>query len=73
MGKKSNDSCLDRVDKNEPIFVLRAQDRLAPLVVRLWADLTAAQEGKTHKVTEAIELAKEMDDWGFENHRKFPD
>ncbi len=38
MGYKNNDSCLDAVSDDEPIFVLRAQDETAPDMVDAWAD-----------------------------------
>lgn len=75
MGLKKNDSCLKKVADDEPIFVLRAQDRFAPMLVRLWADLTKSQRGTEHddKVTGAYELANKMDEWARENPTKFPD
>ena len=36
--KRRGDSCYDKADLDEPIFVLRAKDKLAPNVVRDWAD-----------------------------------
>ena len=38
MGYRNNDACLDKVGDDEPIFVLRAQDNTAPMVVDFWAD-----------------------------------
>ena len=31
----SEDSCLNKADSDEPVFVLRASDPLAPMVVRM--------------------------------------
>jgi thymidine phosphorylase len=36
MGYKNNDKCLDKVDDDEPIFVLRAQDKLSLDTVHNW-------------------------------------
>lgn len=38
MAYKHNDSCLAKVREDEPIFVLRGQDVLAPDIVRAWAE-----------------------------------
>lgn len=65
--------CISRADDNEPVFVLRAQDKLAPMVVRIWA-LFARQEGVSDpKIEEANELADEMEIWGMDNKTKIPD
>jgi hypothetical protein len=39
MATKLTDQCLAKVGDDEPIFVLRAQDRFAPTVVRVWIAL----------------------------------
>ena len=36
MGYRYNDRCLAKVDANEPIFVLRAQDALAIETIQYW-------------------------------------
>jgi hypothetical protein len=56
----------------EPIFTLRAQDRFAPMMIRLWADLVRAT-GQIEKAEDAQRIANEMDSWGLANKRKFPD
>ena len=66
-------SCLNQAAADEPIFVLRANDELAPGVVREWAQrylmaktarhphvMTAEQTRKMH---EALKLAGWMQDW----------
>lgn len=37
-------SCLTNASFEEPIFVLRANDELAPIIVREWARLYAGQK-----------------------------
>lgn len=59
-------SCLNRARPDEPVFVLRAHDDLAPAAIRHWA---AMAEG-THepeKIGEALALADEMEDWQKQN------
>lgn len=64
------DSCLAKVGRGEPIFVLRAQDRLAPELVRTWAALALAHGCPPEKVEEAQQCAIEMEKWP---KRKYPD
>lgn len=57
-------SCLNKAGPDEPLFVLRAKDRLAPAVVRHWAEISrwlgAHEEEKTD---EAFALANAMIEW----------
>jgi len=66
--------CLGKAADNEPIFVLRANDPIAPSIVRRWADdyLIDKRENSTDgcvthrqlsKAQEARGLANEMDSW----------
>lgn len=78
MGLKATDECLKKAGEDEPLFVLRAQDILAPVLVRFWATLVEAQykkEGKTMtpKVKEAQVLALQMEDWQKAHRVKIPD
>jgi hypothetical protein len=75
MGLRSDEesnpkSCLRKAAPNEPIFVLRAQDRIAPFAVRYWAAQAERWGAPREKVDEAIELAKAMENWPT---RKNPD
>ena len=65
--------CLAELD--EPLFILRAQDTLAPRVVVRWAHLAEQAGSPEDKVQGALILAKEMADWQAKNpHRvKVPD
>jgi hypothetical protein len=57
-------SCLNKADPEEPLFVLRAQDKRAPGLVRVWAVEFATRHGYDHpKYLEAIELAEAMEAW----------
>ncbi len=58
---------------DEPRFVLRAQDRCAPEVVRLWA-LTAKKHGAPQaKVDAARAVALQMERWQLLHGSKIPD
>lgn len=75
MGKRNTDgtwedSCLAKVKPEEPIFVLRAQDFIAPKLVRAWAIQAKAVGCPLEKVQEALDCADSMDKWPT---RKWPD
>ena len=75
MGQKQTDgsyrdSCLDRLKRGEPYFVLRAQDKWAPVLVRMWAMLAQMTNCGGEKVADAHRTAGEMEGWA---PRKFPD
>lgn len=68
-------SCLNKASDAEPLFVLRANDELAPLVVRDWAYRYYASKGKMitnnqlKKYNEAMNCAAFMEHWK-ENHQE---
>lgn len=75
MGKRLEDgswkdACLDKLRPGEPFFVLRAQDKFAPLLVDLWAELAGEHGCPTDKVHEAFNTADQMRSWPI---RKYPD
>ena len=78
MGTKHNDRCLDKAADDEPIFVLRAQDKLAPALVRQWALQMAGHATMrganaadvASKYAEAMALADRMEAL---SNRKMPD
>jgi hypothetical protein len=65
-----HDSCLNKAADDEPIFVLRAHDALAPAVVRAWATLAAGAGAPFEKFKSACDLAELMEKWP---NRKLPD
>jgi len=69
----NKDSCLTKLKKDEPIFTLRAQDRFAPMLIRLWADMTATQSNRQKKAENAYLIAQVFDDWARTNKSQFPD
>jgi hypothetical protein len=72
---RSRCGCLGRVAPDEPVFILRAQDILAPRVVVRWAHLAEQAGSPQDKVLGALQLAKQIADWQANNgHRvKVPD
>jgi hypothetical protein len=62
------EGCLGKAAPDEPVFVLRAQDRFAADVVRHWANLVgSASEGSNPKVFEAQLHADIMETWRIEH------
>lgn len=52
------------IPKDEPVFLLRAQDETAGDVVRYWAELNAKKpNGDKRAVKLALEQAARMDAW----------
>ena len=62
--------CLKNLRPDEPYFVLRGQDLLAPGLVRRWATLAGEAGVNPAKVAEANRIADQMDQW---RDRKVPD
>lgn len=65
-------SCLTNAADDEPIFVLKSTDELAPYIVREWADryldVKSRPEGgmtgkQYEKYKEALALANQMEAW----------
>ena len=70
MGTKANDKVLEKIGDDEPIFVLRAQDLLAPAIVKIWAEIAQLHGLSYERWGEAIVLAEQMEEWPT---RKYPD
>lgn len=62
--------CFAKAAENEPIFVLRAQDNLAPELIREWAYRARYHGCPKEKTDEALKLADLMAAWP---NRKYPD
>jgi hypothetical protein len=61
---------LDNLKPGEPFFVLRAQDKLSPGLIREWAVAAAQFGASAEKVREALATADAMEQWPV---RKYPD
>lgn len=59
-------SCLNKAEPDEPIFVLKATDPQAPMVVRHWVTMSSGKQDKK-KLDGALELAKKMEAWRKQN------
>jgi hypothetical protein len=73
MAFKGKCACYDKAAPDEPIFVLRAKDVLAPHVVLYWACEAMKQGTPLDKVAEAVGLVEEMRDWQAKHGAKVPD
>ena len=62
--------CLGKAADEEPVFILRAKDKHAPMAIRLWAHLAQMSGCSSQKVSEAMNLASAMEQWP---DRKYPD
>ncbi len=60
-------SCLNKAAFDEPIFVLRAKDPLAPQAVRLWATMSIGRH-EPDKIDEAMHLAEQMERYRSANY-----
>jgi hypothetical protein len=66
MSTKTNPGAFDcyaKLAPDEPYFVLRAKDPLAPALIELWAEQRRVQYGDYPKLDEAIACAEQMRAW----------
>lgn len=61
---------LNKLPDDEPVFVLRGQDLLAPSTIRYWCRLHELHDGDPAKRDNAYETAAELMRWG---RKKLPD
>lgn len=73
MAFRDNCPTLKKVAPDEPIFVLRAQDQLAPLVLGYWIEMAKADGTPQEKLDEAEKCQDAMILWGREHGTKVPD
>jgi hypothetical protein len=66
-------SCLNRSQDDEPVFLLCARDEIAPSAVRDWAERAEMRGVNSPKVTGAIQDAIQMEQWQKERGSKLPD
>lgn len=58
------------IPADEPVFLLRGQDKYASRAVRYWAALVASDGGGDNIVEAAVKIADDMDAWPV---KKVPD
>lgn len=66
MGTKNNPGefdCWAAAEPDEPMFVLLARDRQAPMIIRHWARMREELGEDPAKVAEAMECADAMEMW----------
>jgi hypothetical protein len=56
-------SCWSKAEGDEPVFVLRANDPIAPMAVRIWASLNRQLRGDGVKSCSAWQVACDMEAW----------
>lgn len=61
---------LSKLNPGEIVFVLRAQDKLAPNLIRTWANRAKKHGASWRKVESALNIADEMERWPG---RRYPD
>lgn len=64
---REEDSCLNRADDNEPLFVLRAKDELAVPTVFAWVREATTRGIHGDRLDEAQALAGKMVNWRIKN------
>jgi hypothetical protein len=67
---EAESGCFAKAADDEPVFVLRAQDALAPDLVREWANRAEGYGCPAEKTAGARQLADQMEAWP---NRKMPD
>jgi len=68
------EGCLGKASPDEPVFVLRAQDKFAPDLIERWADKVDAARGtQIDKSRKARALAHQMRAWQALHDAKTPD
>lgn len=61
------------IPEDEPVFLLRAQDIVAPEVVEMWAVAAHNVGAKDNIIQHAYEHAQSMRKWQKEHRVKIPD
>ena len=61
------------IPEDEPVFLIRGQDAVAPEAVEAWANLAETAGADQNIVEAARAQAKEMQHWGYKHGDKIPD
>lgn len=61
------------IGEDEPVFLLRAKDHLAPAVIRFWATTAMLQGVDVKTVQMALGQARRMELWRLTHDSKLPD
>ena len=63
----------DKIPEDEPVFLLRGQDVLAPSLVKDWAIRLLAAGGDIKMAAMALEQSELMREWQRTQNKKMPD
>lgn len=66
-------ACLKNLALDEPVFILKAKDKLSVGVVTMWAGAAELQGTPKEKVRHARTVAEDMLIWGLKHGTKVPD
>ena len=61
------------IPEDEPVFLLRAQDKSAPATLRIWADLNMEHGGDPALSVLAVQWAEKMERWQGKHGSKAAD
>lgn len=62
-----------KISEDEPVFLLRGQDMVAPEVVEFWAEKALAAGASANIVLLAKRQARNMREWQHSHKSKIPD
>lgn len=68
--RKSAEEFLRSVRPGEPVFILRAQDKIAPDVIDAWLDMAAHHDAPSEKLDDAERILAEFREWQEANPGK---
>lgn len=63
----------NKIPENEPVFLLRAKDKLAPELLLRWASKLRLEGGQPEMAEMVTNHAQKMLDWQKEHGCKLPD
>jgi hypothetical protein len=61
------------IPEDEPVFLIRGKDKVAPFAVDAWADIAEAAGARPNIVNAARRQAQAMRDWQAEHGNQTPD
>lgn len=61
------------IGEDEPVFLLRAKDLLAPGTLRYWAKELDRHDGDPRTIERVLAFAEEMENWQHKHGAKIPD
>lgn len=68
MKKEDIDISAQKVNANEPLFILRGSDKDAPMLVELWARIKENGENPDmQEIQKAEDCARQMREWQYTN------